>query len=78
MEVIFLLILGAALAAALHKEPEKPEPEKKPPEKPEVKPFQIERIIRTSKDGTEEYIHEITPVVNQYPVAWTESNNHRK
>jgi hypothetical protein len=78
MEVIFLLIIGALLAAALHKEPEPPKDKPKPPPKPEVKPFQIERIIRTTKDGTEEYIREVTPVVNEYPVAWTEPNNHRK
>ncbi len=78
MEVIFLLIVGALLAAALHKEPAPPDPPKAPPPKPEVKSFQIEKIIRTTPDGTEEYIREVTPVVNNYPVAWTESYNHRK
>jgi hypothetical protein len=77
MEVIFLLVVGALLAATLHKEPPKKE-KPKPPPKPEVKPFQIEKITRTTKDGEEVYIKEVTPVVNQYPVAWTEPNNHRK
>jgi hypothetical protein len=79
MEVIFLLLVGALLAATLHQEAEPPKPEKKedPPPKPEVKPFQIERIVRTTKDGTEEYIREVTPVVNDYPVAWTEPYNQR-
>ncbi|MGB3532995.1 MAG: hypothetical protein WBA13_05705 [Microcoleaceae cyanobacterium] len=79
MEVLILLIAGALLAAVSHKEPKPPEPKKKPPEKPEVKSFQVEKITRTTSDGKEEvYIREITPVVNEYPVAWTESFNQRK
>ena len=82
MEVIVLLIAGAWLASKLHKEEPKEEEEKKkedPPPKPEVKAFQAERIIRKkTPEGEEEYIREVTPVVHNYPVAWTESYNHRK
>lgn len=77
MEVLFVLLVGALLAATLHKEPPKKD-KPKPPPKPEVKSFQIEKITRTNKDGKEEYIREVTPVVNEYPVAWTEPYNQRK
>ncbi len=80
MEVIAIL-LGALLAAVLH-QPEKPQEEKKeekPPEKPEVKMFPLREEIYTNEQGqTVKRIEYITPVVNQYPVAWTEPNNQRK
>ena len=73
IEVLVVLIAGAWIASLLP--PDKP---KDPPKKPKVRMFPSEKIVRKKPSGDEEEIRYVTPVVHNYPVAWTESNNHRE
>jgi hypothetical protein len=74
---LFVILLGVLLAAILHK-PEKPKDEKLP-KKPEVKMFPLREEVYTNEHGqTIKRTEYITPVINNYPAAWTEPNNQRE